>query len=104
MSEKPSDNRRRISDNLLEEIEKYDGKDFSEKLLKWKNDSDELSEEELEEKFDKAMTRFEEKVSYEGDNSSSSDLTFDDVTEAVELAMQGFSIDPATGEIVERHS
>ncbi len=44
MVDKPSDNRRRISDNLLDEIEEFDGKDFSEQLLKWKNSSDELSQ------------------------------------------------------------
>lgn len=41
---KPSDNRRRISENLLEEIESFDGKDFSEQLLKWKNSSDSSSQ------------------------------------------------------------
>lgn len=44
MGDKPSDNRRRISDNLLDEIEEFDGKDFSEQLLKWKNSSDNVSE------------------------------------------------------------
>lgn len=48
MGEKPSDNRRRISQNLLDEIESFDGKDFSEQLLKWKNSSDKLSDEEIE--------------------------------------------------------
>jgi hypothetical protein len=42
------DNRRRISSELLKEIEDFDGKDFSEQLLKWKNDSDSLSSNELE--------------------------------------------------------
>lgn len=42
------DNRRRISSELLKEIEDFDGKDFSEQLLKWKNDADNLSSNELE--------------------------------------------------------
>lgn len=44
------DNRRRISDDLLEEIEEnYDGKDFSEKLLNWKNDFSSLDREDVRE-------------------------------------------------------
>jgi hypothetical protein len=42
------DNRRRISTELLKEIEGFDGKDFSEQLLKWKSDLDSLSSNELE--------------------------------------------------------
>lgn len=43
------DNRRRISQSLIDEIEDYKGKDFSEQLLKWKNDSDELSRDDISE-------------------------------------------------------
>jgi hypothetical protein len=48
MVDDADDNRRRISSELLKEIEGFDGKDFSEQLLKWKNDADSLSSDELE--------------------------------------------------------
>jgi len=58
------DNRRRISKNLLEEIEQFDGKDFSEQLLKWKNDSDSssididtLSHDDIDDAVSEALRR-----------------------------------------------
>jgi len=82
MVDKPSDNRRRISDNLLDEIEEFDGKDFSEQLLKWKNDSDNLSkkdlkmtDEQLEKQVDEAIERFKSKIDKlaEEDNTANKD-------------------------------
>jgi len=95
MGDKPSDNRRRISDNLLDEIEEFSGKDFSEKLLKWKNDSDELSieisdqidefqifdEAKSEEWMEKQFEKFQDKMSENG-------ITVDDVEDAVSRAIE----------------
>jgi len=39
---------RRIQPDLLDEIDQYSGSSFSEKMVKWKNDVDTLSHEEVE--------------------------------------------------------
>jgi len=97
MSESVS-NRRRISEGLLEEIESFEGKDFSEKLLRWKNSSDGLSEE-LEKTVDALKSIGEgESVSVDelrekhGLDSSSGghedSLSVDDVEDAVSRALE----------------
>jgi len=40
---------RRIQPDLLREIEGYEGGSFSEKLVKWRNDVDKLSHDDIEE-------------------------------------------------------
>jgi len=42
------DNRRRIKQDVLDEIEKHDGGNFTEKLLNWKHEQDNLSQSDIE--------------------------------------------------------
>lgn len=97
MSDKPSDNRRRISQNLLDEIEEYEGKDFSEQLLKWKNSSDNLSKEELVESIDAELDRLENNM-----NNKVDGLSRDDVREEINDALQSLRFNSATGELEMR--
>jgi len=39
---------KRVQPDLVQEIEAYSGGSFSEKMVKWKNDVDTLSEEDVE--------------------------------------------------------
>lgn len=68
-----ADNRRRIKPELLGEIEGHEGDTFTEQLLNWNRKQDTLSEDELEEKFSRAMDRFRKKLDEEQDNVSGVD-------------------------------
>jgi len=46
---------KRIQPDLVTEIEQYSGGSFSEKMVKWRNDVDTLSEEEVKRAVEKAL-------------------------------------------------
>jgi len=48
---------KRIQPDLVAEIEQYEGGSFSEKLLKWKNDVNTLSHNDVEDAVSRAIER-----------------------------------------------
>jgi len=82
---KQDDNRRRIKPELLKEIEGFEGKTFTEQVLNWHRKKDTLSEEELEEKFNRAMDRFKDKLHDPRENDK---VSVDDVEDAVSRALE----------------
>ena len=100
----PKDNRRRIKEEILEEIEGKKGGNFTEKLLNWKNSQDNLSQELADtieslqgvgEKPGKTVEELRER--HEQQDSSS--LGVDDVVDAVESVLRRVKIDKH-GEVI----
>ncbi|AFH22363.1 hypothetical protein OSG_eHP23_00170 [environmental Halophage eHP-23] len=46
---------KRVQPDLVEEIEAYSGGSFSEKMVKWRNDVDTLSENDIKRAVEKAL-------------------------------------------------
>jgi len=81
------DNRRRIKPELLKEIEEFEGKTFTEQLLNWHRKQDTLSEEQLQEKFDRAMDKLRDKLN-DSEGKHRDMLSIDDVDDAVSRAIE----------------
>lgn len=76
---------KRVKPHLLEDIEKHDGDNFTEQLMNWKNSSDELSTEELENQVDEAIESFERKIDKLAKQESDEVSTEEDPVDYIEI-------------------